>query len=152
MFLPSDVPRINSGSLQRALLVVLAVLVEEISCQRQELVDIDHHGEALGIVLPDERIDDAEGLARTGRTKDNGGTEEVDDVDPAVVQLFLVVIDHRDVDAVLVLFLVTALLERLVFEVPFVIANLCVEVFSNSVKALVDQHDARHQPNGDSRS
>lgn len=48
--------------------------------------------------------------------------------------------------------LCTALLERLVFEVPFVIANLCVEVFSNSVEALVDQHDARHQPNGDSRS
>ena len=133
MFLPSDVPRINSGSLQRALLVVLAVLVEEISCQRRELVVIDHHGEALGTVLPDERVDDAEGLARTRRTQDNGGTEGVDDVDPAVVLLFLVVIDHRDVDAVLVLFLVTALLERIVFEVPFVIANLCVEVFSNSV-------------------
>ena len=112
------------------------------STQCRELIVIDHHGKALGTVLADERVDDAEGLTRAWRSQDDGSTERVDDVDPAVVQLLLVVVDHRDVYAVLILFLVTALLERLVFEVPFIITNLGVEVFGNSVEALVDKHDA----------
>jgi len=29
-----------------------------------------------------------------------------------------------------------------ILEVPFIITNLCVEVFGNSVEALVDKHDA----------
>lgn len=69
-------------------------------------------------MLPDERVDDAEGLTGAGRSQDDGGTEGVDDVDPAVVQTFLIIIDHRDIDTVLVLFLVPALLEALVVEVP----------------------------------
>jgi len=68
-------------------------------------------------MLADERVDDAEGLARAGCTQYDGGTEGINDVDPAVVQLLLVVVDHGNVDAVLVLFLVTALLKALVVEV-----------------------------------
>jgi len=33
-------------------------------------------------VLADERVDDAEGLTRAGRTQDDGGTEGIDDVKP----------------------------------------------------------------------
>lgn len=72
----------------------------------------------------------------------SGGTEGIDDVDPTVVQLLLVVIDHRDIDTVLIILLVSALFKRLVFEIPLVIANLGIEVFGNSVEALVDKHDA----------
>ena len=76
------------------------------------------------------------------------GTEGIDDVDPAVVQLLLVVVDHRDIDAVLVLFLITTLLEGLVFEVPLIIANLGVEVFGNGIKTLVDEHNANDRTKG----
>ena len=92
--------------------------------------------------MPDERVDDAEGLSGAGRTKDDGGAEGVDDVDPAVVQFLLVVIDHRDVDAVLVLFLVTALLEALIVKIPFIIANLHAQVLRDGIEALVDKHRA----------
>jgi hypothetical protein len=88
------------------------------------------------------QIEVVAGLTRTWRSQDNGGTERVDDVDPTVVQFLLVLIDHRDVNTVLVLFLVTDLLKRLVFEVSFVIANLGIEVFGNSIETLVDKHDA----------
>ena len=57
-----------------------------------------------------------------------------------MVQFFLVVIDHRDVDAVLVLFLVTALLKTLVVKIPFVVSYLHAQVFSDGIKALVDKH------------
>lgn len=125
---------------QRALLAVLAVLVEEVAGQCRELIVIDHHGKALGTVLADERVDDPEGLTRAGRTQDDGGAERVDDVDPAVVQFLLVVIDHRDIDAVLVLFLVTALLKALIVEIPFIITNLHAQVLRDGIKALVDEH------------
>jgi hypothetical protein len=63
---------------QFALLTVLAVLVEEVPCQSRELVVIDHHGKALGTVLADERVDDAEGLTGARRSQDDGGTEGID--------------------------------------------------------------------------
>ena len=127
---------------QRSLLSVLAVLVEEVAGQCRELIVIDHHGKALGTVLADERVDDAEGLTRAGRTQDDGGAERVDDVDPAVVQTLLVVIDHRDIDAVLVLFLVTALLEALIVEIPFIVTNFHAQVLCDGIEALVDEHRA----------
>ena len=127
---------------QRSLLAVLAVLVEEVAGQCRELVVIDHHGKALGTVLADERVDDTEGLTRAGRAQDDGGAERVDDVDPAVVQTLLVVVDHRDVDAVLVLFLVTALLKTLVVEVPFIVTNLHAQILRDGIEALMDEHSA----------
>ena len=127
---------------QLALLAVLAVLIEEVPCQSRELIVIDHHGKALGTVLADERVDDAEGLTGAGRSQDDGGTEGIDDVDPAVVQALLIVVDHRDIDTVLVLFLVPALLKALVLEIPFVVANLHTQIFGNGIEALVDKHRA----------
>ena len=127
---------------KRAQLAVFAVLIEEITGQCREFVVIDHHRKTLGTVLANERVYDAEGLTRAGRTKDDGGAERVDDVDPAVVQLLLVVIDHRDIDAVLVLFLVTALLKALIVKIPFIVANLHAQVLSDSIKALMDEHSA----------
>ena len=53
---------------QRSLLAVLAVLIKKVARQCRELIVIDHHGKALGTVLADERVDDAEGLSRSGRT------------------------------------------------------------------------------------
>ena len=125
---------------QRALLTVLAILVEEIAGQSRKLVVIDHHGKALGTVLADEGVDDAEGLARAGRAQDNGSTERIDDVDPAVVKLLLVVIDHRDIDAVLIFLLVTALLKTLIVEIPFIIAYLHAQILGDGIEALVDEH------------
>ena len=93
-------------------------------------------------MLADERVNDAEGLTGAGRSQDDGSTEGVDDVDPAVVQTLLIVVDHRDIDTVLVLFLVPALLEALVFEIPFIVANLHAQVFGNGIEALVDEHRA----------
>jgi len=93
-------------------------------------------------VLADERVNDAEGLTGAGCSQDDGSTEGIDDVDPAVVQTLLVVVDHRDIDTVLVLFLVPALLKALVLKVPFVIANLHAQVFGNGIEALVDEHRA----------
>ena len=127
---------------QLALFAVLAVLIEEVSCQSWELIVIDHHGKALGTVLADEWVDDAEGLTGAGRSQDDGSTEGIDDVDPSVVQTLLIVVDHRDIDTVLVLFLVTALFEALVLKIPFVIANLHAQIFGNGIKALVDKHRA----------
>ena len=92
--------------------------------------------------MPDERVDDAEGLTGAGRSQDDGGTEGVDDVDPAVVQTLLIVVDHRDIDTVLVLFLVPALLEALVLEIPFIVANLHAQIFGDGIEALVDEHRA----------
>ena len=127
---------------ERALFTILAVLVEEVTGQCRELVIIDHHGKPLGAVLANERVDDTEGLTRSGRTQDDGSTEGVDDIDPAVVQTLLVVVDHRDIDAILVLFLVTALFERLVIKVPFVVSNLHAQVFGDGIEALVYEHSA----------
>ena len=47
-------------------LAVLAELVEERPCECRVLEVVHHHGEALGRVLADERVDDAEGLPEPG--------------------------------------------------------------------------------------
>jgi len=52
------------------------------------------------------------------------------------------VVYHRDIDTVLVLFLVPALLEALVLEVPFIIANLHAQIFGDGIEALVNEHCA----------
>ena len=59
-----------------------------------------------------------------------------------MVQTFLIVIDHRDIDTVGVLFLVPALLEALVLEVPFIVANLHAQIFGDGIEALVNEHRA----------
>jgi len=56
----------------------------------------------------------------------------------------LVVIDHRDVHAVLVVHQLLALLETLVLEVKTVFAQLAVEVLSHAVKSLMYEHDAEN--------
>jgi len=56
----------------------------------------------------------------------------------------LVVIDHRDVHAVLVVHQLLALLETLVLEVETVFTQLAVEVLSHAVKSLMYEHDAKY--------
>ena len=76
---------------------VLAELVEERLGKRGVLEVIDHHGEPLGCVLPYERVDDTEGLTRTGRSQHDCPTERVDDVYPSLVHLPFPIVYHGDV-------------------------------------------------------
>ena len=129
---------------QPAGLLVLAELVEERLGKRGVLEVIDHHGEALGCVLPDERVDDTERLARTGRSQHNRPTERVDDVYPSPVHLPLPIVYHGDVHRIVVGDKILRLLERLVLEVEAVFAHLVVVILGNTVQPLMHQHGAHY--------
>ena len=51
---------------QTAQLFVFTILVEHLLAQSRKFIVIHHQRKALGSVLPDERIDDAERLTRAG--------------------------------------------------------------------------------------
>ena len=90
--------------------------------------------------MPDERVDDAERLARSRRTQHDGRTEGIDDVDPSLVHLPLIIVYHGDVDRVLVLVLLLRLFKRLVLKVEAVVTQLVVVVPGDAVTSLVDEH------------
>ena len=96
-------------------------------------------------MLPDERVNDTEGLARTGRSQHDCPTEGVDDVYPSPVHLPLPIIYHRDVHRVVVGDQHLRLLERLVLEVEAVFADLVVVILGDAVQPLVYQHGAHHR-------
>ena len=123
-----------------AVSLVLAVLVEQVLRQRRELIVIHHHGKALRRVLPDERVNDAERLTRSRSTKDDGGTEGIDDVDPSLVHLLLEVIDHRDIHRVFVLVLLLRLFKGLVLEIEPVITQFVVIVPCDAIQTLMYEH------------
>ena len=92
-------------------------------------------------MLSDERVDDAKGLTRTRRTQDKRSTEGIDDVDPALSHTFLEIVDHRDIDGIIVFYLLFHLLKTLILKVKTVVAELMVEVFADGIKSLMNEHD-----------
>jgi hypothetical protein len=71
-------------------------------------------------MLTDERLYDAECLTRSRSTDNPSATEWIDNVHPSFAELSLVVVAHRDVHAVLVLYQFLTLLKRLVLKVEAV--------------------------------
>ena len=55
---------------------------------------------------------------------------------------------HKDVAAEPILFLVTALLETLIVEVPFIVTYLYTQVLRDGIKALVDKHRTDNRSHG----
>ena len=133
---------------QPAGLPVLAELVEERLGKRGVLEVIDHHGEPLGGVLPDERVNDTEGLSRTGRSQHNCPTERVDDVYPSPVHLPFPIVYHGNVHRIVVGDQCLRLLERLVLEVEAVFAHLVVVILGDAVQPLMHQHGADNRADG----
>ena len=80
----------------------------------RELVVIDEHRIALCYHLFYEWSVDRVGLAGAGSTQHHGGSERIDDIDPALTDPVLVLKPHRDVDGIVSLHLLGALTEGLV--------------------------------------
>lgn len=118
------------------------------TCSSHELEIVAHHGKTLGGVLPDERVDDAEGLTRTRRPQYNRPTEGIDDIDPAPVHLPLPVVYHRNVHRIVVADQSLRLLEGFVLEVEAVFTHLVVVILGDAVQPLMHQHCPHHRTDG----
>ena len=99
-------------------------------------------------MLPDERVDDTEGLTRTGRSQHNRSTERVDDVYPPPVHFPFPIVYHGDVHRIVVGDQCLRLLERLVLEVEAVFAHLVVVILGDAVQPLMHQHGAHYGTDG----
>lgn len=118
------------------------------TCSSHELEIIDHEGKTFSCVLPDERVDDAEGLTRTRRAQYNRPTEGIDDIDPAPVHLPLPVVYHRNVHRIVVADQGLRLLEGFVLEVEAVFAHLVVVILGDAVQPLMHQHCPHDRTDG----
>ena len=111
--------------------------------QSREFVVVDNHSKAFGTVLPDERLDNRKDLTQTRRSDNLGASERIDDVDPALAGLSLVVVPHRDVNAILVLLLLLTLFEALVLKVEAVFEQTFLEELGYVVECDMHQYDGR---------
>ena len=93
-------------------------------------------------MLSDERLYDRKRLTGAWRSNNPRATEGIGDITPAIVHTSLVVIDHRDIYAVFVVYQLLTLLETLVLEVETVFTQLTVEVLCHAVKSFMNEHDA----------
>ena len=71
-------------------------------------------------MLTNERLDDGECLTTARGSYHPCTTERVHDVHPSLAKLTLIVVAHRDIHAVLIIFLLLALLETLVLKIKTV--------------------------------
>ena len=127
---------------QLAQLLVLPVMIVQLGRQSGKLIVIHDHHEALGGMLPDERLDDGEGLSASRRADHPCTSERVADVHPSLTELALVVIAHRNVHAVVVLHFFLTLFEALVLEVKAVFHQPVLDVFRDIVKCHMNQYHA----------
>ena len=93
-------------------------------------------------MLTDKRLNDGERLTRAWRSHNPCTTEGVDDIDPSLAELTLVVVAHGDVDAVLVLYLGLHLLETFVLEVEAVFQQAILQILGDIVEGDMNQHRA----------
>ena len=92
-------------------------MVVQFGSKGRPFIIIYHHCEAFCRVLPDKRLDNREGLSRTGGADHPCATKRVGDVAPAFSELSFIVEPHRDIHRVFVLHQFRALLKALVFQV-----------------------------------
>ena len=116
-------------------------MIVELRGEGGELVVVHHHRKAFLAMLPDEWLNDGEGLTRAWRAHHPCATERIDDVHPAPAELSLVVVPHRYVHAVLVLLQLPALLETLVLEVETVFQQPFFQELGDIVEGDMHQHN-----------
>ena len=90
-------------------------------------------------MLTDERLDDGEGLTRARSADNPGASERVRDIDGALAELALIVVAHRDIDAILVVDDFLALLETLVLQVEAVFEQAFLQSLADVVKGDMDK-------------
>ena len=125
---------------ESVLFLVLSIVVVELGGQSGELIVIHHHGEALFGVLSDIGFYHREGLTGTRSSHNPCSSEGIDDVDPAMSELPLVVESHRDIYGVGVADAFCRLLETLVLQVEPVFEHAASEVFGNVVQGYMYQN------------
>ena len=127
------------GSMLCAFLLVQAIGVVELLCKGRPLVVVHNHCKAFGTVLTDERLDDGEGLTRARSADNPGASERVRDIDGALAELALIVVAHRDIDAILIVDDFLALLETLVLQVEAVFEQAFLQPLADVVKGDMDK-------------
>ena len=125
---------------QFAQLLVLLVVIVQFGCQGRKLEVINDHGKAFCTVLTDKRLDDGECLTATRRTHYPGASERVHDVYPSFAEFTLIVVAHRDIHAVLVVFFLLALLKTLVFKIETVFHQSFLQELRDVVQGNMHQH------------
>ena len=121
-------------------------MVVEFLRQRREFIVVYNHCKALGTVLTDKGLDNRESLTRTRSANHPSTAEGIHDIHPALAELTLIVVAHRDIDAILVLHLVRHLLKTLVLEVEAVFQETVFQVLGDIVKSHMAKNraDDRH--------
>ena len=91
-------------------------------------------------MLADKRLDDGERLTRTRRTDNPCASERIDDIDPSLAELSLVIVAHGNIDAVFVLDLFLHLLETLILEVETVFQQAVLQILRDIIESDMDKH------------
>ena len=93
-------------------------------------------------MLPDKRFDNGESLAGTRCADYPCASERIADVHPTFAELPLVIVAHGDIDRILVLLQLPALLKTLVLKIETVFQQSLFEELGNVVKGDVYQYHA----------
>ena len=125
---------------QFAQLLVLLVVVVQFGCQGRELVVVNDHGKTFCTVLTDKRLDNRKSLTATRRTHYPGATEWVHDVHPSLAELTFIVVAHRDIHAVFVVFLLLALFKTLVLKVKAVFHQSFLQELRDVIQGDMHQY------------
>ena len=92
-----------------------------------ELVVVDIHRKAFLYLLLDVVVDDSIRLARTGCAEHHRGTERINDIDPALVPLLLIVEACRKVYRVFVLHQPCFLHEALILRIEHIVHQVVLQ-------------------------
>ena len=98
-------------------------------------------------MLADEGFYHGEGFTTTWRSHYPCTSERIHHIAPAFSHSSLIVEDHRDIDAILILHQLLTLLEALVLKVKAVFTEFTVKVLGNGIKASVNTHHACYRGN-----
>ena len=96
-------------------------------------------------MLSDKRLYDGKGLTTAWCAYDPSASEGVHHIAPAFSHSTFIIENHRDIDTILVLHQLLALLEALVLEVKPVFTQLAVKVLSTGIEAPMDAHHTSYR-------
>ena len=98
-------------------------------------------------MLSDEGLYHREGLTTTWRSHYPCTSERIHHIAPAFSHSSLIVEDHRNIDAILILHQLLTLLKALVLKVKAVFTEFTVKVLGNGIKASMDAHHTCYRGN-----
>ena len=118
-------------------------MVVQLRRQCRKFVIIYNHREALCAVLPDERFDKRKCFTATRRSNHPCASETVCYIHKSFSEFSIVIVSHRDIHAVPVLYQLLALFKTFIFQIEAVFHQTLLEELRYVVQRDMHENDTR---------